>query len=873
MKLVRTPHPLWTCLVGVCVFLLSGFDGSVMTAQAVFAAEDLVKDAATVEEVAKVIDLRTLPLPEGAVVSDNRQLGTLTYETSADLKKSFEFQQKQLTKLGWKELPGSRTEPTYCTGTFQKSNFVVTLMSYDGSMPDKPKMSRVFITNVGNVRLNKMPALKGAKSLYSTEAAAGYVTDLKTDEAATATRKLLLEAGWEPFGSHKNPPDAEVLTFKRNAIQLMAYVAIAPAQQGKVVVSYNVSVLSVDLPTPPNADEVEFDNTKKTLIFRSSDKEEDVAKFYQQRLAKLGWKPVTDEDVKEQDKALRPTATQQFRNAAKDVVWLHMFRGERTTRVVLRHLTAAEAVAAEKSEKEAAEKLVAETKAREEAAAARKMAKKTAPKSDDDFPDIEGAVKAAIAKALKDSGSSVDKALKGAKANAGNKEVVSIPIPDETKKVNQTSDNVLQLKLPPGKGQAAAEFLRNQLVASEWEEGDDDKLTAKSGHLSFTKGRQKLTMTFMDIGRNDVNLMIIGFGANLEPGKADPNVKVADAESKPKSKPKSEPGAELKPSKKTAKKPKSESDGDSKPVVEPERIAKPVRGITKLAKLPNEANVTINDKATVLKHVLAYEAIQQGRWVTRIVATDKPIKQSSLLTLLLKTGHDEGFNLPQPHVRVELDDHDKPNSMSLRANDTPGGVGSSDMKGEAIVEDGRARGSFKLAKPGEFFDKTYDGEISFDVPVLTRHSQPAKQLADAPKLENSGKLLVNDKPIKLPHVVAYEVKVFDEKRTAIFFTEKPINLEKLKASLRKDGTDSGLFEVTSQVKVEIDKDDRPAMMHLWCDNASLNSNSDLVGDVVIEEGRARGTVKLNKPSEFFGKLFSFEIKFDVDVLLLPATTE
>ena len=210
--------------------------------------------------------------------------------------------------------------------------------------------------------------------------------------------------------------------------------------------------------------------------------------------------------------------------------------------------------------------------------------------------------------------------------------------------------------------------------------------------------------------------------------------------------------------------------------------------------------------------------------------------------------------------------------MSLAANQSLGSTGSSGLKGEAIVEGGRARGSIAMTEPKSFFDHTIIGEISFDVPLLTRDSVPAKRLTDAKKLENSGKLLIDDKPVILASVVAYEVKVSDGKQTAILFTEKPINLSKLKESLAKDGSDSGLFEFQSQVKVSIDKEDRPVMMNLYSDGASLSSNSSMVGDVVIEDGRARGTVKLGKPSEFFGKTFSFEITFDVDVMLLPAAT-
>ncbi len=855
--------------------VMTGLNGDMLGHDAVVvAAEDLVKDAATVEEIAKIIDLKTLPIPEGAVVTGERHLGSLNYEISGDLKPALEFQRKQLVTLGWKELSGSMTEPAYCSASFQKSNFTVTVMSYAGSTPDK-KSSQVFINSIGNVNLSKLPVVKGAKSTHSTVAAAGYTTELKTAEAGDATRKLLLDSGWEPYGSQSVPPDSVVMAFKRNAIRLTVFAGAAPAQQGKVMISYSVNVMAADIPAPPNAEMVGLDDTTKTLRFESPDEYDAVAKFYQQRLAKQGWKSTTGDLVTAKDDFQRPTGVLIFRNAAKDLMTLNLERINDKTHGRMSHLTAAEVVAVEQREKAAAEKFVAENKAREEAAqtkpAAKKPAMKAGAKSDVGFPDVDALIKDAVGDALKDAGIGSDKAKKG--ANAAAKDVVSIPIPDNAKKVDQTRDNVLQIKLPAGKGQAAAELIRDQLLAAEWELDDDDKLTAKSGNLSLSKGRQKLSMSYVDTGFTDVSLMLIGFAAKLEQGKVDPNVKVPVAGSKPKSKPKADPDDEPMPAKKTAKKKsKPGSDNDLKAVVEPKRIEKPNRDIAKLPKLSNAAKVTIDDKPTELKHVIAYEVIQQDRWVTKIIATDKPIKQASLLAQLLKTGHDEGFNLQEPFVRVELDEQDKPNSMQLRANNTPGGVGSSDMKGEAIVESGRARGTFKLAMPGEFFKKTYDAEISFDVPVLTRHDQPAKQLAGAAKLENSGKLLVNDKPIKLASVVAYEVKTFDEKRTAIFFTEKPINMDKLKASLKKDGKDSGLFETQSQVKVEIDKDDRPAMMNLWCDGASLNSNSDLIGDVIVEDGRARGTVKLGKPSEFFGKTFSFEITFDVEVLLLPAAT-
>jgi hypothetical protein len=76
-------------------------------------ADDLAKSAATVAEAAKVINLETLPIPEGATPGEARQVGMLNYSVSTDVKSALEFHRKQLLKLGWKELPRGESEPTY----------------------------------------------------------------------------------------------------------------------------------------------------------------------------------------------------------------------------------------------------------------------------------------------------------------------------------------------------------------------------------------------------------------------------------------------------------------------------------------------------------------------------------------------------------------------------------------------------------------------------------------------------------------------------------------------------------------------------------------------------------------------------------------
>lgn len=879
MRRLTWRNLLQTALLATGVSIgLGAIAGQPLLRSTVIAAEELA--AATVEEAAKVLDLRTLPLAEGAKIWSGQHLGLVSYEVAGDSKTAFQFHQKQFTKFGWKELPGTTSQAEYISATFQKNGFMVSIASYAGSDPNKPNSATVTLSNLGNVALSKLPAVKGAKQVFASDVAATYSTTLKPADAATATRKLLTDAGWEPYGANSNPPDSETLTFKRNAIRLSVFVGVHPAQKDQVMISYSSTLMAADIPAPANAKEVAFDDAEKTLRFQTSDSFDTVATFYLQRLAKQGWKPDSKELYRSKAND-REFGQQDFQNGAKDHMSLLVSERDGMTHVMLTLKTVADIAALEKELKAAKEKYAAEEKAQKAAeeaeakvAAKKPAAKKPAADSDDDFPDVDALIKSAVGDALKDAGLDGKKPAKGAaKSKTADKDAVSVPIPEGAKKVTQTSGNVLQIKWPAKKGKTSAEALRDQLLAVGWEIEGDATIEKDSGDVTFTKDGKTLTMSFVDTGFTDVNMMLVGIGVKLSEGKADPDAKVPTASVKPKSKSEDDPASDVLKAakKKIGRKPaKSDDDGDA-PVAAPARPAKPNRGIAKLVKLPNEVKLVADGKEVALPHIIAYEIVDNGRWVTRILATETAIKQSSLIDLLRKNRPDDGLRSKSPRVLVELDDQDKLNTMSYAGN---GSLGSGrDVKGEAIVEAGRARGTFKAHKQDEFFGKTIIGEISFDVPVLTRDSQPAKQLADAKKLETSGKLLVSDKPIKLGNVVAYEVKLFDEIQTAIFFTEKPINMAKLKAALAKDGSDSGLFEPHAQVKILIDRDDKPSSMNLWHDNASMSSNADLTGDVVVEDGRARGTVKLGKPSEFFGKTYSFDLTFDVEVLKLPTTAK
>ena len=475
-----------------------------------YAADDSAREAATVAAAIKVIDLRSFALPAGAVVEGVRQSGMVNYSIKADPKKAFQTQQQQFLKLGWKELPGTMAEPAYGVGLFQKSNFVVSVTTSDAGMPDQPGMSRVSIINFGNIRPGKLPVVPGAKSLFANDANALYVTDLKLTAAIETMRKLLLAAGWEPYGSTGSGQDNMLLTFKRNAIQVTAFIGVAPAQGGKTSIQLGTMQLSADIPAPADAVQLQYVDEQKTLRFESPGEFTDVAKFYQQTLARQGWKSTTEELVTQTDDFKRPTGMLVFRNAARDLMSLDLHQREGRTQVLLTHQTADEFAAAEKRAKAAAQLLVAE---REKEAA--NAAKKPMP------TDAADAIEALANKALADALGG--KAAKTGKTTKGNKDSVLIAIPEKAGKVSQPSDNVLQIKVAAGTGKAAAERIRDQLVAAGWKIDGDDDLDKDSGNLTFKKGAQQISLNYVDTGILDVNLMLIGIGATLEPGKAEPS--------------------------------------------------------------------------------------------------------------------------------------------------------------------------------------------------------------------------------------------------------------------------------------------------------------------------------------------------------------
>jgi hypothetical protein len=429
-----------------------------------------------------------------------------------------------------------------------------------------------------------------------------------------------------------------------------------------------------------------------------------------------------------------------------------------------------------------------------------------------------------------------------------------LPIPEDAKEVKY-DDFFERIEFQSATAiEKLAEFYVGKLDTKTWAKSGEDVISARSAQLKRTSGKASVTISIRR--EDDFNEVKI-----TTKGMVWDDVKTANTAAK-------------KEMEKTKDRTAISKKDSQKPVELPKRVDKPLKGIAKLEKQPSRCVITVDGTQVALPQIIAYEFVSQGRWRTRIVATDSALNLQPLLQRLKTTGSDEGWDVSPPFLKLELDDQDRAASVSLVAQKVPGGGTGNDLEADAIVEEGRARGTLKV-KEQTFFDKAYSAEMTFDVPLLTRDSASPKRLANATKLANAAKLTIGGKAVSLPNVTIYETQQFDNVVTAVLLTERPINLAKLKASLAKSRNDDDFNEFQPQIKLVFNDTEQLKGLSIWCDGLSISSSGDdnIKASVTIEDGRARGTAKTAQPGETFGKKYDFEVSFDATVLALPATTK
>jgi hypothetical protein len=426
---------------------------------------DAIKTPATVEQAAKVLDLSTFPLMDGAKPLESPQVANLFYLATGDVKTAFEFNRKALIAQGWKELPNSSVTDQSASAMFSCNGFVVFVSvspSGNGSL-------QVRLQNQGNVKPGKLPVPSNAKPVYVGDSTAMYETQAAAAATADACRDLFVAKGWVPYGTA-----GDTTMFKQNANLVTATVSSAPARGGKTMIQYSNQLISADIPAPQGVEDLRYGDEPPELTFETTQNQDAIVDFYRKTLAAAGWKSTMDKMVDVDEKP-----TMIFRNPAKDMLTLAatgVLRGKLLFSV--RFQSAAETAALDRRLKEAAPKLraAAEAKAAKEAKEAAELAERNKVPT------------------------------------------VAVTLPADAKDVKQTQDSI-KFTVGKGKAKAAVESFRKQFRDAGWKE-DVASLERMAGTLLFSKGDgQSMNITYSDTGFMPTEVSLSAMRVELEAAK------------------------------------------------------------------------------------------------------------------------------------------------------------------------------------------------------------------------------------------------------------------------------------------------------------------------------------------------------------------
>lgn len=639
--------------------------------QETVSVDETPREPATVAEAARLLDLRTLPLLDGAEVpgGPRTQVGSLYYKVKADVREAFTFHFQQLKESGWQELPGSRLDGTNPRAVFTQAGFVVTMsafeMSYDA---EKKGLVSISITNHGNVLSRSLPVPDGAEATHVDECVASYYTTAAANKTRKQCDRLFLDLGWKPYGSA-----GDTRYFKKRAIKLSARVATFENQPGKTFISYDTELLSADIPMPTDYDDPRYSDGQKRVRFDCPS--EDIAKvtaFYTAELADQDWKP-TSEPTRIDNKTIVI-----YRNQLGDMIELAFQHFHDDCRVTAVHSTAAEVAELDRRLKEEAQQRAAALAATEDDA----MPEVASPTPPDalDPPPAEQVVEASIDTPIRAEGETSEQPARGILAS-------QFPIPKKATDREMKADLgmvIYRSELSIGE---IASFYRKELGELGWEEVEDE--------------------TFLF---DDENVGAIGFR------KTDDSLRIAIQAGQPESKSRILIDGE------GIVWPNSESDELSS-LVDEETPEEPTDD--DIALRVSEVNVgkcrgfvQRNDEKFEMNHALAFQETVFGELATVVYVSEKPLRTAGV----------KGAKVDDLMIH-DLRATDSPTSMeiTIRGNYVvinchfkSGMIGNSGsaFKNEAVVEDGRLRGRVFTPKPCEHFDDVFQFSVDLDVELM-----------------------------------------------------------------------------------------------------------------------------------------------------------
>ncbi len=270
----------------------------------------------TVQEAAQLLDLRQLAQPDQATLIGQAEVGALNYNTPAKVAGVVDFYRPLLTEQGWQDLSDQGyADDTTATLYFTKSGFALSLSASQMSEGN----TSVTLLHHGNVDLSTLPQMADAEAGFAAPNTLIYFSPSSVADVARFIRTELAAQGWHEYSrpntTAADSADMQTRSFIQNGLELIVFIATAPAQGNKTSVQYSTVLLPLDVPIAAGANQVQFDETEPYLEYTSSDSPASLADFYRQAMAAFGWTELPDATVTTEQ------AVVAFANDLEELVW------------------------------------------------------------------------------------------------------------------------------------------------------------------------------------------------------------------------------------------------------------------------------------------------------------------------------------------------------------------------------------------------------------------------------------------------------------------------------------------------------------------------------------------------------------------------
>ncbi len=235
-------------------------------------------------------DLTQVPLMPTSGVPVRQTLGGLTYQAKGTLKEAFDFHKQDLLGNNWREFPGGYQSEQYCSATYERDGYKISLTIFANGTEGETSVTMV---QHGNVNLASVPRTADMVPTFAGPVIAMYSGTQPLAACKEANRKLILQAGWEPYGEA-----GEAFFFRRGQNRLTVNFGTDANDPNATIAQYSVDLMSVEIPALAGAKRVQYSDYPMQLSIDIDLPLAELFAQYRDKLAPLGWTATTENSFK-----------------------------------------------------------------------------------------------------------------------------------------------------------------------------------------------------------------------------------------------------------------------------------------------------------------------------------------------------------------------------------------------------------------------------------------------------------------------------------------------------------------------------------------------------------------------------------------------